>query len=144
MAGEASVLHKISVIAALLLALVGRADAQLRIEQALAADNPPTQLKQSAEQAAAPAGYQACVGTATAAHDASWAAECKRVNERDRTDYDNCLGKLKLPKTYCDSSYTIHDVSPNCTLPPAIATVLDADLERARYRCLKDSNAALQ
>lgn len=133
-------LQKIGVIAALLLALAGRADAQLHVEQALAADNQSAQLKEGA----APNGYQACVGTATATHDTSWAAECKRINERDRTDYNSCLDKLKLPKTYCDSSYVIHDPSPTCTLPPTIATVLDAALERARYRCLDESNAALQ
>ncbi len=135
-------LQKVGVIAALVLALAGRADAQLRVEQALAAGDQPAQQKQSA--APGPDGYQACVGTATASHDSSWAAECKRVNARDRADYDNCLDKLKLPKTYCDSSYTIHDPSPTCTLPPSIATVLDAALERARYRCLNESNAALQ
>ena len=133
-------LQKIAVIAALVLGLAGRAEAQLHAEQALAADNQPAQQKESI----APDGYRACVGAASATHDASWAAECKRVNERDRTDYGNCLDKLKLPKTYCDSSYVIHDPSPTCTLPPAIATVLDAALERARYRCLNESNAALQ
>jgi len=138
------VLAKVGVIAALVLALAGRADAQPHVEQALAADNQPAQQKEGAASAPAADGYQACVGAATATHDASWAAECKRINERDRADYDNCLGKLKLPKTYCDSSYVIHDASPTCTLPPAVATVLNADLERARYRCRKEGNAALQ
>jgi hypothetical protein len=138
--GEPGVLGKAGVIAALLLASVWHAEAQSHSEQALAADGQSTQQKQNA----GPDGFQACLGPATAAHDASWATECKRVNARDRADYANCLDTLKLPKTYCDSSYVIHDPAPTCTLPPSIATVLDADLERARLRCRKDSNAALQ
>jgi hypothetical protein len=134
------VLHKVGVIAALVLALTGRAGAQPNVEQAQAADGRSAPQK----ELAGPDGYQACVAAAAAAHDASWATECKRVNERDRADYDNCLDKLKLPKTYCDSSYVIHDGAPTCALPPVIATVIDAALERARYRCVDQSKAALQ
>lgn len=133
---------KAGAIAVLVLAYAGATAAQPRTdqqhtEQALAAD-------QTTETAAAPDGYQACVGSAAAAHDAARAVECKRIGDKERADYDNCIGNLNLPKSYCDASYTVHDVSPSCTLPPAAASVLDADLEQARNRCRKDSNAAVQ
>jgi hypothetical protein len=116
------------VIASLLLT-VGRADAQTPIEQAtLAADH-------SAGQAAATQRYQVCLSDAAAAHDASWTAECKRRSEKDRQDYDNCVSKLNLPKSYCDASYALHEAPSNCNLPASVGSVLDADLERARRRC---------
>ena len=87
-------------------------------------------------------GYQACLDSANAARDAARAAECKRIGEKDRRDYANCVDKLNLSKTYCDAAYTIRDVAPNCVLPPGIATGLDAELESARNRCLQQSKAA--
>lgn len=135
---------KFSVIASLLLT-VGSADAQTRLEQArLAADQQPAEQSQPAGPATAVERYQACLKNAGANHDASWAAECKRIGEKDSQDYANCISKLNLPKSYCDASYTLHDGSPNCTLPTSIASVLDADLEQARYRCLQDKAAASQ
>jgi len=140
--GKTSPCLKAGTIAVLVLAFAGATAAQPRTdqhhtEQALAAD-------QTTETPAAADGYQACVGTAAAAHDASQAAECKRIGDKERTDYDNCVGKLNLPKSYCDASYIVHEVSSACTLPPAAASVLDASLEQARNRCRKDSNAAVQ
>ena len=143
MAGKSGAFLKFVVIASFL-PWSGRADAQTHLEQArLAAEQPPPEQNQSAGQTAA-AGYQSCLGDAGAAHDASWATECKRIGEKDRRDYDNCISKLNLPKSYCDASYALHDSSPTCTLPGAVASVIDAELERARYRCLRDKEAASQ
>jgi hypothetical protein len=98
--------------------------------------------RQAAQNAAAQARYQSCFGTATAAHDSAWAAECKRRANQIRQNHDDCLAKLKLPQSYCDTAYVSGDASPQCTLPGEIATVIDADLERARNRCLRESQAA--
>lgn len=117
-----------------------RADAQrgARQERLLAQDQ---QQPQSPQQAAAETRYQACRNSASAAHDASWAAECKRLAEKARQDYADCLVKLDLPKAYCDASYASRDASPHCALPAASATALDAELEQARYRCLRERKA---
>jgi hypothetical protein len=95
-------------------------------------------------KAAAATRLQACISNASAAHDASWAAECKRVAEKAEQDHANCVSQPNLPQGYCDAAYRLHDAAPNCTLPVAIATGLDANLDRARNRCLQDSKAALQ
>lgn len=100
--------------------------------------------RQAAQNAAAQARFQSCLGAATAAHDSAWAAECKRRADDIRRNHDDCLAKLKLPQTYCDTTYVIGDEPPKCALPGEIASVIDADLERARNRCLRESQAAQQ
>jgi hypothetical protein len=96
----------------------------------------------SAEEAAAETSYQGCLGSAAAVHDASWAAECKHLAEKTEQDRAECLSKLNLSKAYCEASYASRDASPKCTLPDEIASVLDADLERARFRCVRERKAA--
>jgi hypothetical protein len=98
--------------------------------------------QREAAKAAAQAAYQACLTGAAATRDASQAAECKRLADKTAADRANCLGKLKLPQAYCGASYPARDAAPNCTLPAEIATVLDAAVERARYRCERESKAA--
>ena len=92
--------------------------------------------------AAAEQRYQTCLNAATAAHDAAVADNCKSLAEKTAVDRADCLDKLKLPKTYCEASYGARDASPQCALPGAIATVLDANLALARDRCLQESKAA--
>ena len=98
--------------------------------------------REAAPDAAAQARYQACADAAQAAHDAAWVAQCKATAEKFAADRANCLDTLKLPKTYCDASYPSRESAPNCTLPGAIASVLDGDLAQARDRCLRDTKAA--
>ncbi|MGD0421197.1 MAG: hypothetical protein ABSA68_16715 [Xanthobacteraceae bacterium] len=97
--------------------------------------------QRQAAKAAAQAAYQACL-TGAATRDASQAAECKRLADKTAADRADCLGKLKLPQAYCEASYPARDAAPDCTLPAEIATVLDAAVERARYRCERESKAA--
>jgi hypothetical protein len=92
---------------------------------------------ESAPQTAADGQYQTCLASAGAAHDTARAAECKRLADQTDTDRANCLDKLKLPKIYCDASYAPRDASPTCTLPDQAATILDAELARARFRCAR-------
>jgi hypothetical protein len=122
-----------------------RADADKRAaQQRLLAQQSAAQQRQADGRAAAQARYQACLADAGAVHDASWAAACKQNGDKVRQDHDDCLAKLHLPRSYCDSAYTVSDDSPQCTLPSEIATVLDAALQRARNQCLRDSQAAVQ
>jgi hypothetical protein len=132
----------------------GGLDAGRRLEQALAdaaarraaqlrvlAQAQETVQRQSAVQTSAQNRYQACLSGVAATHDASWAAECKRLAEKTEQNRANCLSKLNLPKAYCDASYAPREASPNCTLPDEISTVLDADLAQARHRCVRELNA---
>ena len=94
------------------------------------------------QQGAAELRYQTCVNNAGAAHDASWAGNCKSLAEKAAAAHADCLEKLKLPTTYCNASYGPRDASPHCALPADIATVLDAELALARDRCVQESKAA--
>lgn len=122
-----------------------RADADHRaVPMQLLAQQQEQEQRPSPANAAAEIRYQACLSSASASHDASWAAECKRLAEQTEQDRANCLVKLDLPKTYCDASYARRDASANCRLPDEIATVLNAALQQARYRCAREREAALQ
>jgi hypothetical protein len=102
-------------------------------------------LLANAGQAAPPhGGYETCINDATAIHNASYAAECKRLADQTDQDRANCLGTSKLSPSYCDVSYPARDGSPSCTLPAENATVIDATLERARYRCARENRAGQQ
>jgi hypothetical protein len=81
--------------------------------------------------------FQACLADAGAVHDAARSTECKRLAEQTDGDRANCLGKLNLPKIYCDASYAPRDASASCTLPDEIGSVIDAELSRARFRCAR-------
>src|SRR5579863_5161205 len=62
-------------------------------------------LASAAREAVADSAYETCINNATAVHDASHTAECKRLAEQTERDRADCLGVLKLPPTYCDVSY---------------------------------------
>jgi hypothetical protein len=120
-----------------------RAEAERRTaQQRLLARQAAAAQRLADAEAAAQTRYQACLASAGAAHDASWAGECKQIADKTRQDHDNCSTKLHLPASYCDSAYVAGDDSPNCTLPTEIATVLDAALQRARNQCQRDNQAA--
>jgi hypothetical protein len=88
-------------------------------------------------QSAADRQYRACLDGAVVIHDNAHAAECKRLAERADSDRANCLAKLNLPKIYCDASYGPRDPAATCTLPDEVATVIDAELSHARFRCAR-------
>ena len=99
-------------------------------------------LATAVQESAAQTAYEACINDARTVHDTLHAAECKRLAEQTEQDRADCLGRLALPPAYCDVSYPARDGSPNCTLPAENATVIDAALERARYRCARENQAA--
>ena len=163
-------LFKLSLIASLLLASSGvafyyavylpRRDVQLdnerKLEQALAdartrvaqqrslAKQKKSEQRQAEAKVGAEAHYQTCLNRANVTHAASWAAECKRLAEKAVADHAECLTQPKLPKGYCDAAYRPRDASPNCILPPKVATALDGDLSEGRNRCQRERQAALQ
>ena len=170
MAARTDVALKLSLIASLLIASSGVAyyyvvylpnrDAQLDSEQSLekirafgqmraeqermAAQQRELQQRQVAKKATAEDRYQSCLTSATATHDASWAAQCNSIAEKAIADHAECLAKSNLSPGYCDAAYRTRDASPHCTLPLKFATDLDGNLNIARNRCLQERNAALQ
>jgi hypothetical protein len=118
-------------------------DVRVRHEQ-LAFEQKQSEALQAEVKAGADNRYQTCVEGAGAAHDASWAAECKRLAEKAQQDHADCLAKSKLSLQYCDTAYRSRDGAPNCTLPLKVATEIDGGLTRARNRCVQERKAALQ
>jgi hypothetical protein len=86
---------------------------------------------------AADGQYQACLAGAVATRDNAHADECKRLAEQTDSDRANCLTKLNLPKIYCDASYAPRNPTAACTLPDKVASVIEAELARARFRCTR-------
>jgi hypothetical protein len=119
-----------------------RADAAWRAAR-LAAEH-EAQRRLASQQGAAETTYQACLGSAGAAHESSWAAQCQRLADESARDRADCLSKLNLSKAYCEASYPARDGSAHCALPDALATVIDAALARSRNRCLREREAAAQ
>jgi hypothetical protein len=130
---EASIgaICKFGLVAALL--------ATFAVQQPLLAQQPDAAPSQDA-----PTAYLACVNKASAVHDAARAAECKRLAEVTVRNRADCVDTLKLPPAYCNASYPPRDSSADCILPGQVATVIDAALEQARYRCVRQNEAASQ
>jgi hypothetical protein len=169
LAGKIDTLLKLSIVAAVLLASssVGyyylvylprrdarldleratereRADAEKRAERERAlSEQRAIERRQSAEKAAAQIRYDTCLTRAYDMYDASWTAACKRLGEKRLKDHHDCM-RNELGRTFCDSTYDIREVSPNCALPRVIATELKADLEKGRDRCLQENKSGLQ
>jgi hypothetical protein len=87
--------------------------------------------------------YQACLGRATDNYNASRLTACNRPQEKIIKDHDDCI-KLGFSKKVCDMAHVVRETSPNCTLPRAVALALDADVEKARDRCLGEDGLGLQ
>ena len=89
--------------------------------------------------------YQACLARATDSHNASRLAACNRPREKIVKDRDDCI-KLGFAEKVCAMAHVVREASPNCALPRAVALSLDADVEKARDRCLeedKDGSTAI-
>jgi hypothetical protein len=87
--------------------------------------------------------YQACLSRATANHNASRLTACNRPREKIIKDRDDCI-KLGFSEKVCAMAHVVREASPNCPLPRAVALALDADVEKARDRCLKEDRLGLQ
>ena len=122
-----------------------QADARNRVAQERSlAKQKKSEQRQAEAKVGAEAHYQTCLNRANVTYATSWAAECKRLAEKAVADRAECLTQPKLPKGYCDAAYRPRDASPNCILPPKVATALDGDLSEGRNRCQRERQAALQ
>jgi hypothetical protein len=86
--------------------------------------------------------YQACLSRATENYNASRLTACNRPQEKIIKDHDDCI-KLGFTKKVCDMAHVVREASPNCSLPRAVALALDADVEKARDRCLEEDGLGL-
>ena len=88
-----------------------------------------------------------CVAAAGLIHDISWASACMLVAEEAEVRHADCLkdslvmGSPQLGKEHCDKTYGPSDDSPECTLPPARAATLNAQLKGAEDSCLEEARA---
>ncbi len=127
-----------------------RADDEKRAErERILSEQRELEQRQSAEKAAAQIRYQTCLSRASNNYEASWAAACKRVgdpyNSLVAKNLADCISKGQMSKKECDLIYKhFEDASPSCALPRVIATDLNADLGKARDRCLQENRAGLQ
>jgi hypothetical protein len=161
--GKIDILLKLSIAASVLFAsstvgyhylvYVPRRDAQLDVERAferlradalqrMFSEQRALEDRQSAEKATALMRYQTCLNGANANYQALRATACKRLGEQSRKDHDDCISK-NLGKNFCDVTYAIRDASPSCTLPRETAADFDADVEKARDRCLQENRSGL-
>ena len=81
--------------------------------------------------------YQACLSRATDNYNASRLAACNRAREKIIKDQDDCVN-LGFSRKVCAMAHVVREASPNCTLPRTVALALDADVEKARDRCLEE------
>jgi len=92
------------------------------------------QLREKADR------YLACLRQVTDSYNESRIAACNRLQEKVIKDRDNCI-RLGFRKKVCDLAHVVRGPSPDCSLPPAIATNLDTDAQKARDRCLEENRA---
>jgi SPOR domain len=81
--------------------------------------------------------YQACLSRATDNYNASRLVACNRPREKIIKDRDNCI-ELGFSEKVCAMAHVVREASPNCALPRPVALSLDADVEKARARCLEE------
>jgi len=111
-----------------------------KVSEQRAADQKVVEERQALEKANR---YEACLSRATDNYNASRLAACNRPREKIIKDQDDCVN-LGFSRKVCAMAHVVREASPNCTLPRAVALALDADVEKARDRCLEQDRLGLQ
>jgi cell division septation protein DedD len=81
--------------------------------------------------------YHACLSRATDSYNTSRSAACNRAREKIIKDQDDCFN-LGFSREVCAMAHVVPEASPNCTLPRTVKLALDADVQKARDRCLEE------
>jgi hypothetical protein len=121
-----------------------RRAAQQAQEEQRAAEQDVQEQRRASEKQAARDRYQRCVRSAEYTYSSNWANNCKRLAEDQIKKRADCLRTETVGKSSCEVIYATRDGSPNCTLPRVIAADLDADHDKAKDRCLRESQLNLQ
>jgi hypothetical protein len=85
----------------------------------------------------AQAAYETCVAQVEENYNAMWASSCKSLAETARSLFGRACGDAEP----CGK---IFDAGPNCSLPTAVASSNNSELNRGKDRCLQESQAGLQ
>jgi hypothetical protein len=113
--------------------------AQRSAEERAQAEREAVERRQALEKATAQAGYETCVRRVNDSYDSTWASNCKSLAEKARKDRAACGSEA-----WCDKVHPARDPGPSCPLPSTLASSLNAEANRGRDRCLKESQAGLQ
>jgi hypothetical protein len=105
-----------------------------KVSEQRAAEQKVVEERQALERANR---YESCLSRATDNYNASRLAACNRPREKIIKDQDDCVN-LGFSRKVCAMAHVVREASPNCTLPRAVALALDADVEKARDRCLEE------
>jgi SPOR domain len=105
-----------------------------KVSEQRAAEQKAIEQQQALEKADR---YQACLSRATDSYNASRLAACNRPREKIIKDQDDCV-KLGFSRNVCAMAHVVPEASPNCTLPRTVKLALDADVEKARNRCVEE------
>jgi cell division septation protein DedD len=105
-----------------------------KVSEQQAAEQKAIEQRQALEKADR---YQACLNRATDSYNASRLAACNRPREKIIKDQDDCV-KLGFSRNVCAMAHVVPEASPNCTLPRTVKLALDADVEKARNRCVEE------
>ena len=112
-------------------------------EQArLAVEKRESEEARTAAREAVQVRYRTCLRTAESVYQINWSHECKRISDQNTKSRKDCLAQGS-PKATCDVLYP--DLPAECTsLPRITATDIGNELDKARKRCLEESQAGLQ
>ena len=109
-------------------------DAQLDSERRL--EKAHAEFARKSSQAA----YETCVAQVDENYNATWASTCKSLAERTRSLFRAACGAAES----CEKIFPALDAGPNCSLPTAVASSINSELNRGKDRCLQESEAGLQ
>lgn len=118
--------------------------ARLAEQARVAAEKQSAEQKQAADRVAVQNRYQICVRTAENIYTTSWASQCKSIAAKSIKQHADCVAQGTLQRSSCDTIYSIADATPTCDLPRIMGKDLDDDLEKARSRCLQESQSGLR
>jgi hypothetical protein len=121
-----------------------RISAEKANEQArAAAEKHDLEARQEVAREAIQTRYRSCVRNAEINYSSAWAEGCKQQSDRASKAYRNCM---KDPNnSFCDTLYSERaNLSLDCSLPRALGTDISESLDKARKRCLDESQAGLQ
>jgi hypothetical protein len=114
-------------------------------EERTRSEKEATELRAAAGREAAKLNYQECLRFARSTYDNNWALNCKATSDKNRKGRADCLATATSKDLVGGCERIWPQVDPtNCSLPRPLSSEINSDYDKARDRCLKESNAGLQ
>ena len=104
---------------------------------------------EAAKEAAKKARYDSCVISARADYEVNWATACKGVASVQQIQLQNCLSDKSvmsnpyMGESYCKTTFTGADASPNCSLPGARADDVNKTYQDEQQKCLSEAQLGM-